>query len=178
MIKEINQLNCKDHLSLKKHCNQRPFQMLNLFQSFNSAGFTLMELMIAAMILAFVLVSLLASFIACLDLVEISKNTSIAINNAQNKLEEIKNTSYAQIKNNYNNIAFNVVGITGKGVSYVDDTNPELLEVMISISWKQRNGRIIGEDLNLNGALNVGEDTNANGKLDSPAEIVTYIAAP
>ena len=34
----------------------------------------------------------------------------------------------------------------------------------------------IGEDLNLNGALDAGEDTNGNGIIDSTVELVTQVA--
>ncbi len=150
---------------------------------------TLVELMLAFAILVFVLAGIMATYITCLDLINISRNTSIAINIAQAKLEEIKNTNFAQIKNNYNNVAFDVIGLTGKGVSYgfycngpsdCNDTYAptNLLEVIVSVGWRQNNGRLIGEDLNLNGVLNAGEDNNANGILDSPAEVVTYIAEP
>jgi len=160
------------------------------FKKIDSQGLTLVELMIAVMILAFVLVGLLETYIVCLELIEISKNTSIAINNAQAKLEEIKNYSYSQIKTQYNKVPFDVTGITGKGVTYAfycnnpsdcSDSYPQtsLLEIIASVSWKQKNGKVIGEDKNLNGTLNVGEDTSpANGILSSPAEILTLIAQP
>jgi len=51
-----------------------------------------------------------------------------------------------------------------------------LLEVILTVSWKQRDGRIIGEDLNLNGILDAGEDANSNGRLDSPSELRSLIS--
>jgi len=60
------------------------------------------------------------------------------------------------------------------GVVYVDDTNPELLEVTVSVCWQQVL-RVIGEDKNLNGVLDAGEDTNGNGKIDSSVQLVTRI---
>lgn len=166
-------------------------EQINLSQiRLKSRGLTLMELMLATMILAFVLVGLLETYIVCLDLVEVSKNASIAINSCQTKLEEIKNTAYAQIKTLYNGVSFNPTGITAKGVTYAFYCNgpsdcsdayalTDLLQVMVSVSWRQRNGRIIGEDKNLDGALNAGEDIPpANGVLDSTAEAVTFISQP
>jgi len=142
-----------------------------------TAGLTLAELMIAALILGVVLVGILASYIACLDLNELSRNASIAINLGQTKLEEIKNHTYALIETDYNNVPFNIAGLTGMGVSYVDDTNPDLLMVTVTVCWRQKNGRIVGEDTNLNGQLDSGEDTiDPNGRLDSLAQVVTYIA--
>lgn len=145
-----------------------------------SPGFTLVELMVATLILGVTLVGLLGSYISCLDLNDLSKNTSLAINIAQTKLEEIKNHDYALIKNDYDPTnqgkPFDITGLTGKGVSYVDDTNPNLLLVTVTVCWRQQNRRIIGEDSNLNGQLDSGEDKNLNNRLDSIAQVITYIA--
>ena len=51
-----------------------------------------------------------------------------------------------------------------------------LFKIKITCSWQEREGRVIGEDKNLNGQLDTGEDTNGNGELDSPLQIVSYIA--
>lgn len=159
----------------------------------NHSGLTLVEIMIAVLILSFVLVGLLETYIVCLDLVEISKNASIAVNLAQTKLEAIKDsvvdqTTYYQVKTNYDNVPFDIAGLTGKGISYAfycnnpADCDPsyaptDLLEVIVSISWKQKSRRVIGEDKNINGILDIGEDISpANNILDSPVQIVTFVA--
>jgi len=144
----------------------------------NSSGFTLIELMVATFVLALVLVAILGSYITCLDLVELSKNTSVAMNIAQTKMEEIKNSTYTQIKTNYDRVPFAITGLTGMGVSYVDNTNPDLLQVTVTVCWRQKNGRIIGEDTNLNGGLDAGEDKSnpLNNQLDSLGQVVSYIA--
>ena len=47
-----------------------------------------------------------------------------------------------------------------------------LLEVLISISWRQPDGRVFGEDTNLDGIWNATtEDPNNNGRYDSPAQL-------
>ncbi len=51
-----------------------------------------------------------------------------------------------------------------------------LLKIKVTCCWKEKGGRIIGEDKNLNGQLDIGEDINGNGELDSPVKLVTYIA--
>jgi prepilin-type N-terminal cleavage/methylation domain-containing protein len=140
-------------------------------------AFSLMELMVAALILAIVLVGLLASYVACFNLNEMAQNSSLAINAAETKTEEIKNFSnFDQIKTTYHNVSFSLSSLTGAGVSYVDDTNPDLLQVTVTVCWQQKNGRVIGEDLDLDGQLDTGEDINSNGVLDSPAQVVTYLA--
>lgn len=140
-------------------------------------AFTLMELMIAALILSLTLVGLLASYISCMQLTEITKNTSIAMNAIQAKAEEIEGHTYDNIKANYDRVSFTPLRLNGIGVSYIDDTNPNLLKITVSLSWRQSRGMVVGEDINLNGQWDAGEDTLiANNILDSPAEIVTYIA--
>ncbi|MBI5554451.1 MAG: prepilin-type N-terminal cleavage/methylation domain-containing protein [Elusimicrobia bacterium] len=50
-----------------------------------------------------------------------------------------------------------------------------LLEVVITVCWRAKDGRIIGEDTNLNGVLDAGEDMNANSELDSPVKFRGFI---
>ncbi len=47
--------------------------------------------------------------------------------------------------------------------------------VTVTFCWRQSNGRLMGEDSNLNGALNTGEDVNGNGTIDSPVQLIAYI---
>ena len=138
-------------------------------------GFSLIELLISAAIFLVALTGILISYITCLELSHVSKNTSTALHAAKNRLEDIKNTAFNQIKATYDNVTFTTAGLNGMGVSYVDDTNPRLLKITVSFCWKQPSGRMIGEDTNLNGQLNAGEDKNGNGLIDSPVELVYYI---
>lgn len=139
-------------------------------------GFTLAELLIAALVFILAVSGILVSYINCLELSDQSKNFSRAVHGVKSRFEEIKNTSFSQIKATYNNVTFTTANLNGMGVSYVDDTNPILLKVTVTFCWKQGNGRVLGEDKNLNGQLNTGEDQNGNGLLDSPAQLVSYIA--
>ncbi len=138
-------------------------------------GFSLVEILIASGIFLLAFVGILMSYLTCLDLAQFSKNTSIAVRAVQGRMETIRNTPVNQIKATYDRVTFATSGLTGIGVSYVDDTNPSLLTVTITFCWKQPNGRIVGEDTNLNGVLDTGEDKNSNSILDSPAQIVTKV---
>lgn len=142
-------------------------------------GFTLPELMISSLILGITFVGMLLTFIKCMELSELSRNSMTAIAAAKSKMEEIKNHDFNTIFTDYNNVAFEVTGFSpsrAEGVTYINNSNPDLLVVTISVSWRQKNGRVIGEDTNLNGAFNVGEDTmTVNGLLDSPVQIVGNI---
>jgi len=57
-----------------------------------------------------------------------------------------------------------------------------MYQVDVSVSWRQANGRIIGEDNGagggtaLDGVLNGSEDVNANNALDSPINASGWIA--
>lgn len=133
------------------------------------------EVLISAGILAFALCAILATYITCIVLYTTSKNLNTATNAALGLMEEIRSDTYTSIYSDYNNLTFTVNDIpSSMGVVYVNKTNPELLVVTITVCWKQGN-KIIGEDTNLNGALDAGEDTNSNGILDSPVQIITRI---
>ena len=138
-------------------------------------GFTLVEVMLAVTIAAVALCGILATYAACFTLIRTSKNASIATSAAQGLLDEIRNTSFPLITSTYDGMNFIVNNMpSNMGVVYVDDSNPELLKVTISVCWKQGN-TVVGEDTNLNGSLDAGEDVNGNGIIDSPVELTTLI---
>jgi prepilin-type N-terminal cleavage/methylation domain-containing protein len=138
-------------------------------------GFTLVELLIATAILVITMTGILMSYLRCLELNEISKNTMMAVQAVNNRMEQIRSTPFTQIKANFNRISFPITGLTGRGVSYVDDTDPQLLQITVSASWRQTNGRIFGEDKNFNGLIEAGEDKNGNNMLDSTVEATAAI---
>ena len=139
-------------------------------------GFALPEMLLAAFIASFALCGILLTYITCMDSIRTSKSASIATGAAQGLIEEIRSAPFPQIVTNYDRLGFIVNGITNsRGIVYVDDSDPEFLQVTVSVCWRQAN-RIIGEDLNLNGALDVGEDTNGNNIIDSTVELVTQVA--
>lgn len=139
------------------------------------AGFTLAELLVSAGILGIVIAGILISYIRCMELNEVSQNKSMATKAARSRMEVIRMTTFDNLVATYNAVPFDVVGFTGKGVSYVTSLDPKNVRVIVSVSWRQKNGRVYGEDRNLNGILNGGEDTNANGILNSPVDISATI---
>ena len=144
----------------------------------DSEGFTLLELMIGASVLVVALVGLIAAFSGCFTLNETARNTTIAINGAQDRIEWIRNITFDQIANQ-DGTNFEIDGLPdgdSEGIVEVDSINPDLYRITITISWRQKGGRIFGEDTNLNGAFEAGEDVNENGRLDSPVRLVTLIA--
>jgi prepilin-type N-terminal cleavage/methylation domain-containing protein len=141
----------------------------------NTKGVTLPELMIATFILVIVFSSSIVTFLRCLELNELARNSSQAIIAEQNRMTDIEDTPFNNIYATYHNVTFTDAALNGIGVSYIDDSDPDLLKVTITFSWRQANGRIIGEDTNLNGVINAGEDVNNNGILDSPVTFVSYL---
>ena len=140
-------------------------------------SFALMEVMIAAAILVIVLVGLLAVYSGCFSLNERARNSTIAMNGIQEKLEEIRNCDFSQILTDYSSgDTFTIERLDGLGVIYINSGDPDLLNITISVSWRQKGGRIIGEDTDLDGEIDVGEDVNTNGILDSPAMVTTLMA--
>lgn len=144
----------------------------------SNKGFTLIEVMIAAAILVTVICGILLIYINSLELISLSRNLTFSVNAAQRKIEEIRDYTFSLIYADYNEQVFTVDEMppgNSRGVIYVDDANPDLLKVTISVCWRQRANRIIGEDLDLDGVLDAGEDLNGNNMIDSPAQLVTLI---
>ncbi len=144
-------------------------------------GFSLIEIVVTVGILTILLTNLLGLFIYCSTLAQSAGNMTLAIREAQEKLEEIRDHNYSLITTDYaaggspGNI-FNLNQLNGKGAVYVDSSSPDLLQIKVVVSWKNKDTRVIGEDTNLNGILDAGEDKNANGQLDSIVSLVTMIA--
>jgi hypothetical protein len=143
-------------------------------------GFTLMELMFASFII-------LALYINCINLSELAKNTTIAINAAQAKIEEIRNYPFDTItvygpggsKGNAFTIPNWLSSSNHQGaIERTELVATQLYEFRVTVSWRERSGRIIGEDKNFDGdCQDSGEDTSpANGQCDSPAKVVTLIS--
>jgi prepilin-type N-terminal cleavage/methylation domain-containing protein len=140
-----------------------------------NGGFTLAELLIVAAVLVILFAGVLTAFFRSIQLAEISRNSSTAILTVKNRLVQITTTSFNQIFPTFNNATFTAAGLTGMGVSYIDNANPDLYKVTIVFCWQEKNGRVFGEDSNLNGQLDAGEDRNGNGLIDSPVQIVSSI---
>ena len=142
----------------------------------NNKGLTLVEIMVSIVILVPLFAGVMTGFVKCLELNNILSNTSAATLAVQNKITEIENTPFAQILSTYDDATFTVAGLDGIGVSYVDDSVANILEVKTVFCWQEGNGRVLGEDANQNGQWDAGEDTiTNNGELDSMVQLTTII---
>ena len=138
----------------------------------NDRGFTLPELLMATVLMAVIFVGVLLTILKCLELTDIARVSSAAVIAAKNKMMEVENTPYGSIVANYHNVPFDVSGFNGKGVTYATSAS-QAITITAVVCWKQPNGRVFGEDTNLNGAVNAGEDSNGNGRLDSIVQVTT-----
>lgn len=155
--------------------------MTNMLKANNNEGFTLVEVMIVALILAVVLTGMIQLYIQTSAQVELSRSKTLAISEAQSTIEKIRNHAYADIVTDYGSggtpgNTFSVPGLDAMGVVTIDNSNPDLLELDVIVSWSDKYNRLIGEDVNLNGQLDVGEDVNSNSTLDSPVRLKTMIS--
>lgn len=135
-------------------------------------GFTLVEVVLAAGILAFIIVAMVKVFIYTSMQAELAGSKTLAALAAQNKLEEIRNHEYDDIVTDYNGSIFDPAGLDGKGKVYVTGT-AELLQIETVVCWRDKHNRVIGEDKDLDGALDAGEDADGNSRISSPVTIVT-----
>lgn len=136
-------------------------------------GLTLPELLITTVILLPLFMGTILSFIKCMELSEMARHSSMAVLACKNKMAEIENTAFAQVHSTFNNTTFTAPDLNGTGVVYIDDSNPDLLEITASFSWRERTGRVVGEDLDLDGQIDAGEDINNNGILDSAVQLAS-----
>jgi len=108
-------------------------------------GITLIEVVIAAMILVIGLLSFFAVFLNCTRLDETSKESIIAMNHARIQMERLRAMNFAGIKNiqpaNNNNtfdVSTDLLPITedaDMGTITVDTTNDALLDVTVTVRW-------------------------------------------
>ena len=118
----------------------------NIFR--DQQGFTLAEVLIAVGILAVVIMGLLQLFVYCSNLAEAAGNTTLAINEAQNKMEEIRNHDFSTIAIDYASgetpgNTFTLTSLSGTGTITTSQVggSPELLQVQIDVVWQNKNGR-------------------------------------
>ena len=81
-------------------------------KTISNQGFTLAELLVAAMVTVIAFMGILYTYARYLELDELSRNTAVALQASQNKVEAIKNTQFDQIYATYNNQTFTASGIT------------------------------------------------------------------
>ncbi len=148
------------------------------------AGFTLAEIMIATIVLVVALVSTLGLLNHSLSLPENAGDSTIAMHEAEAKMEEICLDDYLTIRAAYTNggalleTPFVISGLNGMGAIYAKElagATDGLMRIKVVVCYQEKN-RLVGEDLDLDGILDQGEDTMlTNGELDSPCQLETVV---
>lgn len=107
-------------------------------------GFTLMELMMAAVILALALVGMIGLFLKCIILNETNRNSITALSHAQFTMEEIKNTSFVDIAS----ATWDSTTISSKGLTplnsesiVINVTGVDPKDVTTTVTWRDRGVR-------------------------------------
>ncbi len=113
-------------------------------------GFTLLELLLASVILAVALSVLLLEFLSCAVLSEAARNLTRAVAHAQYVMEDIKNTTFINIKSKIDNgdWDWDSADISNEGLTplrnEIIDTSvsgTDLLDVTVNVSWQNKGGR-------------------------------------
>ncbi|MDD3375172.1 MAG: type II secretion system protein [Candidatus Omnitrophica bacterium] len=179
--KSSKEINCRCCPQKAKGIFANQFSFFHFLSKKKLQAFTIAELLIVVGILAVVIVGMINLFIYTSVAAALAGNKTVAVAAAQSKMEEIRNYDYDLIAVDY--ASGGVPGNTfllnqpnGIGTIYIDSTNPDLLEIKIVVCWEDKYNRIIGEDINLNGNLEVDEDLNGNNELDSIVSLVMLFA--
>ena len=145
------------------------------------SGFTLLELLITTGVMMVAIAGLLQLFVGCLWQSESSGKLTGAMAEAYGKWEEVQATNFDNIIPNFSKggvpgNVFPLATTAGNGAVYLQAISPDVLQVDIVVSWRDKGNDVVGEDKNLNGILDGGEDLNNNGRLDSPTSLTALIA--
>ncbi len=119
-------------------------------------GVTLAEMMIAACILLLMCSMMYLLFANCVMLNQLNRERTLAMTHAEYVLEEIKNESFTNLESRINGVSpytagwdWNTATISSEGLAPLNDetidtnevgTNPDLLDIVASVSWTNRRG--------------------------------------
>lgn len=114
------------------------------------AGMSLVEVIFAVGILGIAIIGIMATMLATIRHREAARETEVASNAAEERLEMIRGTTFADIPTTYHNIPFDVTGLkvhptnTGgcQGGTTVTTLAANLLEVQVTIEWPAATGAL------------------------------------
>jgi prepilin-type N-terminal cleavage/methylation domain-containing protein len=151
---------------------------MNIFK--NKNGFSLIELMLSMVILIIIFAGLLYTYIACFELNETARSLTLANNALQAQMESIKEVPFVNL-DALDQDTFTLNGFSANSAIGLIDvwSSPygDCRYIRLVACWRQRAGRVIGEDINLDGIIqDPPEDIDDDGVIDSPAELITLIS--
>jgi len=118
----------------------------------NKSGFTLIEVMVAALILIGTATAFLDALIQNSNIISASIPYDVALNACQEKLEELTSSDLSQIMN-HDNEAFNITGLSGSNQGLVDvalvtkNEYCRIYNITTTATWQQQ-GRELSVSLN------------------------------
>lgn len=124
--------------------------MLMIDKDTKKLGFTLLELMIGTAVLIIALVGLISAYIGCFALNESARNLTIAVNDAQCVMEEIRDMNIPLNITSQDWSAWAIADSPGGGgcnkldnetvtITYPLGTSVEPLEILITVNWTEKN---------------------------------------
>ena len=148
-------------------------------------AFTLIELVFTFAIVVTCILGILLTYISMFILLDLSRDLTLANNAVQAVMEDIKKKDFSELSAGTKILTLTELAdyrfpSSSSAVQVIEDgylgyTSPAQLKKARIIACFRSRGRVIGEDTNLNGVLDVGEDINENGRMDSPVEVITLI---
>jgi hypothetical protein len=140
-----------------------------------------MDLMLASAIFLGVSVSLMSIFITWQKLYQQFRIIQLAWQGAQQKMEELGSQAFANFdlmltedRQSFTEPFSGLIDARGF-VQVQPEADNMASTVYVTVSFRDSQGRVIGEDTNLNG-WEPAEDRNGNGLADSPVQLVTRFA--
>lgn len=141
-------------------------------------SFSLAELLFSIALLIVIFVGILYSFLTFLELNDYSKNATLVHHAVQAQLERIREEPFESLTA-LDGTTFAIAGFpAGDAMGVIDMYSAvysDMRYVRVVGCWRQKSGRVIGEDSNLDGILQPMEDSDGNTVMDSPVEIATLI---
>ena len=134
----------------------------------NKKGFSLIELMIAVVVISLVSLGIFQAFSVAFQTLNDAKDRTVATNYAQQILEDYKDSHFKEIKS-FSNYIEGTKFIQNVYVQTVDD-NDNLKKVIVTISWKDRKNN--PKNINVSTLI---YDTQTAAEIGStPAGIIIY----
>lgn len=162
-------------------------------------GFTYTEVIMTLPVVLLSILAAIGTLLGSMQYNDLAQAKTKAMNLAIYRIEEIKSKAttdtlnFQTVMTAYHNVRYpsapptqeqiNILyglGITVptdiEAISTVTKIEEDLMDVTVTVFYRSKNGRMVGEDKNLNNVLDAGEDSNNNGALDSPIILKTMVA--
>ena len=111
--------------------------MLKINRILSKKGFSLIELMVAVVILALAVFGIFNAYSVGFMGMADARDITVATNYAREKMEEIKNNSFGEITDE---IPVDITGTKFERKVIVDNSITDLKKIITTVSWENRKG--------------------------------------